>query len=97
MTHMKIVMYSTGACPFCMMARQLLETKGVDYEEIRVDKEAGARQEMERVSGRHTVPQIFIGERHVGGFDELQALERDGELDALLVDVPGARTAGGDN
>ncbi|HYW02620.1 MAG TPA: glutaredoxin 3 [Gammaproteobacteria bacterium] len=94
---MKIVMYSTGACPFCMMARRLLETKGVDYEEIRVDKQAGGRQEMQRVSGRHTVPQIFIGERHVGGFDELQALERAGELDPLLADVPRARAADGHN
>ncbi len=94
---MKIVMYSTGACPFCMMARRLLEAKGVEYEEIRVDRDPDARRTMERVSGRHTVPQIFVGERHVGGFDELDALERAGELDGLLREVPRARAAGRDH
>lgn len=77
-------MYSTRACPFCVMARRLLQSKGVAAEEIRVDDSPQHRDEMMRITGRRTVPQIFIGERHVGGFDDLQALERAGKLDPLL-------------
>lgn len=77
-------MYATAGCPFCVMARRLLDAKGVDYELIRVDGAPELRREMERLSGRHTVPQIFIGAHHVGGFDELAALERTGRLDPLL-------------
>lgn len=67
-----------------MMARQLLTAKGVDFEEIAVDGNPELRRRMERESGRHTVPQIFIDGRPVGGYDELAALERSGRLDALL-------------
>lgn len=78
-----IVMYSTGWCPYCMRARTLFEQKGVVIREIDVD-DAGLRAEMIRLSGRRTVPQIFIGGRHLGGFEELYALDRAGELDTLL-------------
>ncbi len=76
--------YLTMMCPYCQMARRLLEEKGVPFEEIRVDQDRSRREEMMRVSGRHTVPQIFVGETHVGGFDDLYALERAGKFDALL-------------
>lgn len=80
----KVTMYSTRFCPFCMMARRLLDSKGVKYEEISVETDAGQRREMQRVSGRHTVPQVFIGDRHVGGFDDLAAAEQTGDLDDWL-------------
>jgi glutaredoxin 3 len=76
--------YSTLFCPYCVMAKRLLEQKGVDYHEIRVDESPGMREEMMRISGRRTVPQIFVGDTHVGGFDDLSALERAGKLDPLL-------------
>jgi glutaredoxin 3 len=80
----EIVMYSTGWCPYCVRARALLERKGLALREIKVDEDSSARDTMlARSGGRRTVPQIFIGERHVGGFDELYALDRSGELDAL--------------
>jgi glutaredoxin 3 len=81
----KVVMYSTGACPFCTMAERLLKSKGVEnIEKIRVDLEPARRREMMERTGRRTVPQIYVGERHVGGFDELSALDRAGGLDPLL-------------
>ena len=80
----KVVMYATGLCPYCMWARQLFEQKGASWEEVRVDKEPERRDEMEDRSGRYTVPQIFIGDFHVGGYDDLAALDRAGELDGLL-------------
>ena len=80
----KVLMYSTRFCPFCMMARRLLDAKGVDYEEIPVDSDAEQRREMQRISGRHTVPQVFIGERHVGGYEDLAAAEQAGQLDGWL-------------
>lgn len=80
-------MYSTRFCPFCMMARRLLDTKGVSYEEIRVDGDIKMRRKMQAVSGRHTVPQVFVDERHVGGYDELAAAERAGQLDQWLQSV----------
>jgi glutaredoxin 3 len=76
--------YSTLFCPYCLMAKRLLEDKGVCFEEIRVDEDHARREEMMRVSGRRTVPQIFVGETHVGGFDDLSALDRAGRLDPLL-------------
>ena len=79
------LIYSTAYCPFCVRAKALLERKEVEFEEIRVDLEPLLRREMmERSGGRHTVPQIFIGEVHVGGCDDLFALERQGRLDSLL-------------
>lgn len=80
----KVVMYATAACPFCQSAERLLLAKGVAIEKIRVDQKPELRAEMTKKSGRHTVPQIWIGERHVGGCDDLYALDRQGELDTLL-------------
>jgi glutaredoxin 3 len=77
-------MYVADWCPYCSRARSLLEGKGVAVEEIDVEAVAGAREEMRARSGRDTVPQIFIGETHVGGSDELEALDADGRLDVLL-------------
>ncbi len=79
-----IVMYSKPVCPYCTMAKQLLKAKGQKWTEIDVEREPARREEMIERTGRITVPQIFIDERHVGGFDELAALEDAGELDALL-------------
>jgi glutaredoxin 3 len=79
-----IVMYSTGWCPYCDRARALLARKGLAFREIKVDEDPGEREAMlERSGGRRTVPQIFIGERHVGGFDDLYAIDKSGELDRL--------------
>lgn len=80
----KVVIYSTKFCPYCVRARMLLENKGVDYTEIRVDKEPRLRQEMTEKAGRSSVPQIWIDDYHVGGCDELYALEQQGVLDAKL-------------
>lgn len=80
----KVVMYATGWCGYCARARALLESKNADLEEIDVDARAGAREEMIARSGRRTVPQIFIGETHVGGSDDLMELEASGRLDPLL-------------
>jgi glutaredoxin 3 len=78
-------MYSTAFCGYCQRARNLLERKGVAVQEIKVDEDFRERETMmKRSGGRRTVPQIFIGERHVGGYDDLAALDRSGELDALL-------------
>jgi glutaredoxin 3 len=80
-----IVMYSTTICPYCDRARALFERKNVSITEIKVDQLPEQREIMlKRAAGRRTVPQIFIGERHVGGFDDLYALDRKGELDSLL-------------
>jgi glutaredoxin 3 len=81
----KIRMYSTAVCPFCVRAEKLLNSKGVtEIEKIRVDLDPGLRQEMMARTGRRTVPQIYIGDRHVGGFEDLAALEHAGGLDSLL-------------
>ena len=77
-------MYSTRLCGYCQLAERLLERKGVAAERIFVDEAPEKRQEMEALTGRHTVPQIFIGETHVGGYWELATLEREGSLDGLL-------------
>jgi glutaredoxin 3 len=80
----EVVIYTAAFCGYCTGAKSLLEKKGVHYHEIRIDKEAGMREEMMQRSQRDTVPQIFIGERHVGGFDDLVDLDMDDELDPLL-------------
>ena len=77
-------MYSTGVCPYCVMAEKLLVSKGVAVEKIRVDLETEKRGEMMQLTGRRTVPQIFVGETHVGGYDDLAALDQAGKLDELL-------------
>lgn len=80
-----VKMYSTAVCPYCARAEQLLKRKGVtDIEKIRVDQDPARREEMMKLTGRRTVPQIFIGDYHVGGSDELFALDHAGKLDALL-------------
>jgi glutaredoxin 3 len=80
----KVIIYVTDWCPYCMRARSLFAAKGVVTLEIDVEVVPGAREEMRARSGRDTVPQIFIDERHVGGSDDLQALDADGRLDELL-------------
>ncbi|MCI4677769.1 glutaredoxin 3 [Rhodoblastus acidophilus] len=81
----KIEIYTTQTCPYCVRAKALLSKKGVNFEEIRVDYDPPRRAEMvARANGRYTVPQIFIGDRHIGGCDDLYELDHDGELDALL-------------
>jgi glutaredoxin 3 len=77
-------MYATAFCPYCVRARRLLERKGVAWEEISIDGDRERFQEMTLRANRTTVPQIFIGDIHVGGFDDMAALERDGKLDPLL-------------
>jgi len=79
-----VTIFTTRSCPYCIAAKRLLDRKGVRYDEIAVDGNYALRAEMERRSGRYTVPQIWIGEHHVGGCDDLHALERAGRLDALL-------------
>ena len=81
----KIEIYTKAFCPYCSRAKSLLDSKGVDYEEIDITMGGPKRQEMiQRANGRTTVPQIFIGETHVGGCDDLYQLESEGRLDALL-------------
>jgi glutaredoxin 3 len=85
-----IMMYSTAICPFCVQAERLLRAKGVaDIAKIRVDLDPARRQEMMEKTGRRTVPQIYIGARHVGGYDDLVALDRAGELAPLLTGEAG--------
>lgn len=81
----EVVMYCTAVCPYCTMAEKLLQKKGVtEINKIRVDLEPARRDEMIEKTGRRTVPQIYIGGTHVGGFDDLSALDQDGGLDPLL-------------
>lgn len=95
----QVVMYVKSWCPYCRMAMRLLASKGRDWREVDLEAEPERRAEMVRHSGRATVPQIWIGERHVGGYDDLAALEARGELDALLAGVAAvaeARATGSD-
>jgi len=80
----KIEVYATRSCPFSVWARRLLDEKGVDYEVYDVDREPLRRSEMQERGGRHTVPQIFVAERPIGGYDRLAKLQQRGELDSLL-------------
>jgi glutaredoxin 3 len=83
-----VVVYSGSHCSSCVRAKRLLEAKGVAYTEINVEESLEARAQMQqRSGGRRTIPQIFVGDRHVGGFDDLVALDRKGELDPLLKEV----------
>jgi glutaredoxin 3 len=84
MTGAAVVMYTKSWCPYCERARALLTRKGVAFSEIDIEAQPEQREEMIRRGGQYTVPQIFIGERHVGGSDDLYALDAAGELDALL-------------
>ena len=80
-------MYTTAVCPYCIMAERLLVAKGAEIEKVRIDLEPARRAEMMEKTGRRTVPQIYVGETHVGGYDELAALDRAGKLDPLLQSV----------
>jgi glutaredoxin 3 len=81
----RVEIYTTPFCPYCVAAKRLLDRKGIAYEETDVSRDASLRQAMmQRANGRHTVPQIFIGDRPVGGSDELHALDRAGKLDPML-------------
>jgi glutaredoxin 3 len=82
---MAVVIYTTTFCPYCVRAKRLLDSKQVSYREIKVDNDPALRREMTRLSGQYTVPQIWIGDRHIGGCDDLYALERSAGLDPLLV------------
>ena len=79
-----IIVYSGRLCTYCNAAKRLLDNKGVKYKEIMVDDDPALREEMEQRSKRNTIPQIFIGDTHVGGFDDLAELNRDGKLDGML-------------
>ena len=80
-----VLMYSTGVCPYCVMAERLLKAKGVnEVEKVRIDLDPEQRAQMMQKTGRRTVPQIYIGDTHVGGFDDLSALDRAGKLEPLL-------------
>lgn len=81
---MSAVIYTTQFCPYCVRAKYLLDEKNIAYKEIKVDGNTQLRQEMTKKSGRNTVPQIWIKEKHIGGCDELMALQRSGQLDKLL-------------
>lgn len=79
-----VIMYSTRFCPFCVRAKALLNARGIAFQDIPVDGEPGLRREMMNKAGRTSVPQIWIGDYHVGGCDELMALDRQGKLQALV-------------
>ena len=80
----EVVVYTTRWCPYCIRAKGLLNSKGISFNEIPVDGDRALREDMARRAGRTSVPQIWIGEQHIGGCDELYALERSGSLDSLL-------------
>ena len=85
----RVLIYATAACPYCQAAERLLERKGVsEIERVRVDLEPARRAEMQQKSGRTSVPQIWIGGRHIGGSDELHGLDDSGQLDKLLAKAP---------
>ncbi len=79
-----IIIYSTAHCPYCAWAKQLLDKKKVSYQEFLIDSDPDKKIEMERLSGRRSVPQIFINNQPIGGFDNLSALDKSGQLDKLL-------------
>ncbi|OYO31784.1 glutaredoxin 3 [Janthinobacterium sp. PC23-8] len=79
-----VTVYSTAVCPYCIRAERLLEAKGVTVQKVRVDLDPAERIKMMERTGRRTVPQIYVGETHVGGFDDLYALDQAGKLDPLL-------------
>jgi glutaredoxin 3 len=88
-----VMMYSTAVCPYCVRAEAFLRARGVaDIAKVRVDLDPARRVEMLERTGRRTVPQIYVGERHVGGYDDLVALDRAGELAPLLAGTPGGGT-----
>ncbi|MFU8830660.1 MAG: glutaredoxin 3 [Wenzhouxiangella sp.] len=84
MNQPEIIMYSTASCPYCVAARNLLQSKNVKWSEISLNAQPEKRTEMMERAGRRTVPQIFVGDTHVGGYDDLDALNQEGALDRLL-------------
>lgn len=80
----EIIVYSTRICPYCVAAKRLLKQKGLDFQEIMIDQNFSQREVMMKKSGRTSVPQIFINDKHIGGFDDLNAINRSGRLDQLL-------------
>ena len=85
----EVVVYTGAACPYCERAKMLLERKGVPYREVRIDRDPeGLAAMLERSGGRRSVPQIFVGDHHVGGFDDMSALNLEGRLDPLLAGEP---------
>ena len=83
-----IVIYSSGFCPYCSWAKKMLDGRQASYSEIRIDQVEGAQQEMlSKSEGQMTVPQIFIGDRHIGGFEQLRSINNDGNLDKLIIDI----------
>jgi glutaredoxin 3 len=81
----QVTIYTKAYCPYCVRAKSVLDSKGVDYQEVRIDEQPELRPQMiERAGGRSTVPQIFIGTRHIGGCDDMLALDANGQLDPLL-------------
>lgn len=80
----KVIVYSSANCAYCARAKQLLDAKGVAYQEVRVDLDPEERAKMMELSGRRTVPQIFINDKPIGGYDDMYALDKAGELDKLL-------------
>ncbi len=82
----KITLYSTAVCPYCNAAKNFLKSKGQTWDEVRVDVDPAIREKMIAMTGRTSVPQIFIGETHVGGYDDMMALHREGKLEPLLAD-----------
>lgn len=92
----KVVMYTTGMCPYCVRAKMLLGNKGVQVEELRIEGDRALMREMMERSQRRTVPQIFIGDFHVGGYDDLAAMDARGELDPMLGLAPAPHGYGTD-
>ncbi|NND69039.1 MAG: glutaredoxin 3 [Halioglobus sp.] len=86
----EVTLYTTPYCPYCIRAKSLLDAKSVQYRDLDVGADPGLRRQMMERSGRRTVPQIWIGEQHIGGFDDMYLLERQGRLDELLNGAPGA-------
>jgi glutaredoxin 3 len=84
----EVVMYVSSWCPYCVRAKAILQRKGVQWREVNIETDPSLRQHMIETTGRRTVPQIFIGDHHVGGSDDLAAAERSGELDRLLAASP---------
>lgn len=87
MSNSPVVVYTSAYCPYCMMAKRLLDSKNIEYTMINVDRDMDKRREMEQLSGRTSVPQIFISDNPVGGYDDIAALDSVGELDPLLANT----------
>ena len=83
----KVLVYTMTTCPYCVAAKKLLAKKGVAFEEVNLDQRPDRWEECEKRSGQSTVPQIFFGERHLGGCDDLESLNKSGELDRLIADL----------